>query len=491
MTSDPWSQCLKRWVGGVLLSVLCLSASAQAEWYVAGQVGKTFPSSLSSLEGVPGAGNNAGATLSKLTMNSANALGGKLGYYSEEYPWLGLEAEYVRTTLGLPSQPFTHQRAGTTTPGTLASSDFRVTTWAMNLMLRYPGETLQPYLGLGVGLLTPSSDNATSPGLNLSTGLRVMLMKHVAAFGEWKYNRATLDVRDPTDSSRLFSGTYSAHTLMAGLSLHASFADWGSSAESSSTRCVSCEQFDRGVEIVIDDATALATAPLRMTQQDVLMGVGALAAVGGAFALDHPIRTLAQQNTTSRGQDLASGISAVGSVQGLAAFNAVAVGVGLFQESSGQPSRLKQAGLVGLESEGFVLVATGALKVLAGRSRPDQDRGLTSFRPFSMDDSFVSTHTAASFAVASVFADRFDAPVGYVAYGLATAVAASRIYKDVHFTSDVVAGGLVGWGIGYFLSRRHLDGPTAWRIAPLALEQGARTGQGQPVVTGLQIGRSF
>src|SRR5207237_1383208 len=83
--------------------------------------------------------------------------------------------------------------------------------------------------------------------------------------------------------------------------------------------------------------------------------------------------------------------------------------------------------------------------------------------------SFASTHAAASFAVAAVFADRFERPVGWLAYSVAGAVAASRVYTKEHFASDVVAGGLIGWGLGKFLASRHATEDSRWQIRPLAL----------------------
>jgi membrane-associated phospholipid phosphatase len=98
------------------------------------------------------------------------------------------------------------------------------------------------------------------------------------------------------------------------------------------------------------------------------------------------------------------------------------------------------------------------------------------FRPFGGQGSFPSTHAAGSFAVATVFAERYDWPVGLVAYGLAAAISASRVYSDAHFTSDVVAGALIGWGIGHFLNNRHPVDSTEWQIRPTVMEHGLGAG---------------
>ena len=66
--------------------------------------------------------------------------------------------------------------------------------------------------------------------------------------------------------------------------------------------------------------------------------------------------------------------------------------------------------------------------------------------------SFISGHSSASFAMASIFAlQNKDRPwVKWVAYGSATAISLSRIVIDKHWTSDVLLGAAIGYGIGHF-----------------------------------------
>ena len=252
----------------------------------------------------------------------------------------------------------------------------------------------------------------------------------------------------------------------------------------------------RGIWAVLEDAKALATAPLRMDRGDALLAGAALAVVGGSFAADKGARTIARHNNTnSSALDAADGFSRFGSPSGILVLNVGAIALGAVHESYRGDSRLKDAGLVSLEAEAFVLAATFALKQITGRARPGTEGGTTTFRPlngnggestspvrekstsefgpFAESGSFPSAHAAASFATAAVFADRFEPPVGWVAYGLAGAVAGSRVYLDEHFVSDVVAGSLIGWGLGKFLSRRHPAAQTEWQIHPMVLQQGA------------------
>ena len=44
--------------------------------------------------------------------------------------------------------------------------------------------------------------------------------------------------------------------------------------------------------------------------------------------------------------------------------------------------------------------------------------------------------------------------VGIAGYGVATAVATSRVAKDAHWASDVAAGATLGWLVGRTVSRK-------------------------------------
>jgi len=238
------------------------------------------------------------------------------------------------------------------------------------------------------------------------------------------------------------------------------------------------ESLAESVKAVIEDTKALAVAPLTMDRYDALKLGSAMAVIGGMFAADLSIRELVNRNSSATGKKVADGFSTFGSTETLAGLNAGVIAIGLIRESYGGDSKWKEAGLVSLEAEGFAVAATAILKVITGRARPEENRGATFFRPFtSVDSSFASSSAAASFAVATVFAERFDSPaVGWVGYALAIAVAGSKVYTNKHFASDVIAGSFIGWGLGHFINQRHSGDPTDWQINPMPTERGTGGG---------------
>ncbi len=104
-------------------------------------------------------------------------------------------------------------------------------------------------------------------------------------------------------------------------------------------------------------------------------------------------------------------------------------------------------------------VASGALKVAVGRSRPFASSDPDHLKPLSFDsdrNSFPSGHAVHAFAIATAVSDELKdtAPwVPFVAYPLAAWTATTRVREGKHWATDVVAGAAVG-----ILSARWVNG---------------------------------
>jgi undecaprenyl-diphosphatase len=95
------------------------------------------------------------------------------------------------------------------------------------------------------------------------------------------------------------------------------------------------------------------------------------------------------------------------------------------------------------------LVSYRVIKTLADRNRPEQAGVHVVLRTdHHSGSSFPSNHAANAFAGASVLSGAF--PVGTPFWFLIAAlIAISRVYVGVHFPLDVLAGGALGWVIGF------------------------------------------
>jgi membrane-associated phospholipid phosphatase len=116
-------------------------------------------------------------------------------------------------------------------------------------------------------------------------------------------------------------------------------------------------------------------------------------------------------------------------------------------------------------------IVVGALKLAAGRERPNQGDGGGHF--LKGDYSFPSGHAIASWTFASVVASRYrnKKAVPILAYTVAAAISVSRVTGRDHFASDVLAGGAMGFFIGRFVvqTRESRDGGSLSRRTSVLL----------------------
>jgi len=184
-----------------LLSFVCIfllgsTISAQAELYVGGQIGWNAPQDLTNIQGI---GDTSGVTVSDLTPENSVVFGAKFGGYlpRKNVNWLGGEIEVYHTDVEIKSQPVTISApvVGLTVSGPSTNFDLGITTVAVNILARYPHETVQPYIGVGGGLNiarfrsdTGFSKTAAVPTLNAVAGLKFFVTEKIAIFGEYKFN---------------------------------------------------------------------------------------------------------------------------------------------------------------------------------------------------------------------------------------------------------------------------------------------------------------
>jgi opacity protein-like surface antigen len=237
---------------------MLMAPTVQAESYVGGQFGATFPgnglhdSDLTSTSATVPSGTYtipSGATVSDQSLKTSFMVGGKIGHYFSRAQWFGLEAEIFYSTPHIKQQDitvhsgtpitFTPSGGGPSTPVVgneftavgVPGAHFSVLTIApLNLMFRYPGNRLQPYIGIGPGIFIarikdPSitqgddSQSSTKIGLNTLIGVRYFLTRHVSAFAEGKYNYVRFNFEENPNFFG-FNATYTPITVGFGISYH-------------------------------------------------------------------------------------------------------------------------------------------------------------------------------------------------------------------------------------------------------------------------------
>lgn len=186
--------------------------------------------------------------------------------------------------------------------------------------------------------------------------------------------------------------------------------------------------------------TARAQAP----STGAIIWTGAGVVLLGAFVFDRHLRTEAIES----GQALAP-LSRIGNRLGRPEISLPITGL---VYGVGRLSDRPQLADGALHAAG-ALVATGivngVLKFGFGRGRPDHvGYDSDEFRPLSLADhwqSFPSGHTMVAFSLATAISEEIQNPwVSGLAYGTAAMVGWSRVYDNRHWTSDVVAGAILG-----------------------------------------------
>jgi hypothetical protein len=111
----------------------------------------------------------------------------------------------------------------------------------------------------------------------------------------------------------------------------------------------------------------------------------------------------------------------------------------------------QETGILAGEAAVNGLVVAEALKMAFRRERPTDGAGQGRFGQASsgLNSSFPSVHAVLAWSAASVLAHEYPGTMTQIlSYGLAGGVSLARVTGRLHFPSDVVVGGTMGWLIG-------------------------------------------
>ncbi|MEP7219904.1 MAG: phosphatase PAP2 family protein [Bacteroidota bacterium] len=210
-----------------------------------------------------------------------------------------------------------------------------------------------------------------------------------------------------------------------------------------------------------DDVIRQAEAPFHASENDWLHVGGAAVATGMVMyndgGIDQTMRTL--RDNSSVVNAASPYITELGGTYGYVG-SALFIGYSfLFDDAKGKETSI-------LLTEALVTSGVWAqvFKYATGRERPSvaldhpHVHGGIWYGPFKRFNnpehlssasfsSFPSGHTTTAFAIATVFAEQYDATpvVPIIAYSAASLVGLSRMTEHAHWASDVIAGGLLGY----------------------------------------------
>jgi hypothetical protein len=203
------------------------------------------------------------------------------------------------------------------------------------------------------------------------------------------------------------------------------------------------------VKNLFSDQEAIWTSPQHFHWEDATWLLPFAEATGGFFATDRSVvRALpGNPNTQRRYRDFSNA--------GVASLVGAGGGLYLWSKIS-RDDHQRETGILTAEAMVDSLAVTSTFQYSFGRDRPYQDQGRGAF--FQGGTSFPSDHSAMAWSAASVIAHEYPGPLTeFLAYGMATAVSASRVMGKEHFPSDVVVSAGIGWLIGREVYKKHHD----------------------------------
>ena len=179
---------------------------------------------------------------------------------------------------------------------------------------------------------------------------------------------------------------------------------------------------------------------------------GALVLIAGSLLIDKSVRTYVINHQNNTAKNLADDIEPFGN--GYVIFPAVSI-LSLYGYLTDNAT-LMDASLTSLESGAVAGIITLGLKSIVGRERPDHTSSNFTFKPFDINNtyaSFPSGDATVAWSMITPYAVYYHEPLLYT---IPVLVDFERIYKNEHWTSDVIAGSAIGFSIGYLFSENHL-----------------------------------
>lgn len=206
---------------------------------------------------------------------------------------------------------------------------------------------------------------------------------------------------------------------------------------------VHVRQFDvvRSADAVIHTFTS----PARWKQKDwTRLGIATMGAIA-ISALDEPVRKLMQSHQ-SRGMDRLERVGYhYGKPYSAVAFSGGFYLVGLVIKDEWA----RETGMMLASALTVNNALVGIMKSAIGRARPAYDLGPYHWEPLSGEydyHSMPSGHTAVAMTISLVMAKRINSiPIKVIFYSLASITAASRLYEDAHWLSDVAVASTITW----------------------------------------------
>jgi membrane-associated phospholipid phosphatase len=254
-------------------------------------------------------------------------------------------------------------------------------------------------------------------------------------------------VPDISPSTAIADGAPSFH-------LAGSFSDWDASANGYDTTPATASDgqegfVSRAVKRGLQDQKEIWTAPFHRNhiKWDALF----LAGTGTLLAVDEQILHALPNTQVSTSSTVSNSL--------IAAEGAALGGIFFIRGLHGGDSHAKETGVLGIETLANTFLVYLPLQIAAGRERPNEGTGEGNFLVrHSVNTSFPGGHSMFAFSMATVIAHEYPRWwVQLLSYGAASAITGARMTAKMHFPSDLLVGGALGYLIGTHIFHAHCN----------------------------------
>jgi membrane-associated phospholipid phosphatase len=211
---------------------------------------------------------------------------------------------------------------------------------------------------------------------------------------------------------------------------------------------------------ILTDSRDIAISPYRWNKYQWIAVSGIVVVAGVLYTQDAYIQKVVQKNQTPFWNSASKyGLERLGS--GVYSIPALGIlyGVGAIVKDD----KARYTALKGVEAYLLGFIADNIMKQLTNRHRPYQSNPANPDiwnGPFDLNinSSFPSGHSTNMFAIATVVATAYSKTiwVPVICYTLAGLTAASRVYQNDHWFSDVFVGSALGFAIGRAIMNNHI-----------------------------------
>ena len=205
----------------------------------------------------------------------------------------------------------------------------------------------------------------------------------------------------------------------------------------------------RALKRGLEDQKEIWTAPFHRKNMkwDALF----LAGTGLLIAYDEEILHAVPNNGTGVSSNISNAI--------IAGTGVSLGGIYFIKGLHGGDEHAKETGVLAIETLANTFLVYAPLQLIAGRQRPNEGTGEGNFfQHHSVNTSFPGGHSMFEFAMATTIAHEYPRWwVQFLSYGAATALTGARMTAKMHFPSDLLVGGALGYLIGTHIFHAHCN----------------------------------